>query len=268
MSPWKPQIAAVESTRTKLEFRQTVAHDLEGNVTDEINEVRHLLLEYSEYTYAMVPAAQTGRHKTPKKPDWDDIATTEELHKWVEPTRLPSPFEFGVPLLMRRPCLYELAKWIILGGMGKLEEMQQFKQTGTKRKYSVAKSGADSEGEVIELDEAERGESDTSEAAAPKAKRVRGKTQTGSPNTDDMDCFYSQRKPAACGSGKKRGQKAPGDEREAELSSSSTKRQKTMKAIAPASGDDSDSDSNDSNTDEAYVIRRKQPAAFDGDYLK
>ncbi|KIJ37870.1 hypothetical protein M422DRAFT_50210 [Sphaerobolus stellatus SS14] len=273
----------VESTRTKLEFQQTVAHDLEGNVTDEINEVRHLLLKYLEYTYAMVPAAQTGRRETPKKPDSDDIATTEELHKWVELTRLPSPFEFGTPLLMRRPRLYELVKWIILGEMGKLEEIQQFKwvgqlegvvdiprrwQTGTKRKCSIAKSGADSEGEVIELDEAERGESDTSEAAAPKAKRVKGKTQTGSPNTDDMDCFSCLWVCCISESAGGSGCSHQGCPIKAAKPHAGTVGKHTAGDDSNASGDDSDSDSNDSNTDEAYVIRRKQPAAFDGDYLK
>ncbi|KIJ39653.1 hypothetical protein M422DRAFT_257480 [Sphaerobolus stellatus SS14] len=297
--PWKPNNLPVNTNyRLKVKLRNMVAHNEEGNITIEVAELRQLLLQYMEYTYALVPAAQTGRRKTPKKPEWDIIATTEKLEEWVEPNRLPPPFEFVTPLLMRRPRLYEVAKRIIRGELRKLEEANHFRwvgqldgaaeivprrQAGAKRKLSSEEANS----EEININEnlSDEGDKSDTSVAAPPAKKVRKvkssqdeppqkrgskKTIPGNKESGKMSKGHKSRK-AKANNGEPPEASIPvvTQQSQAPCKPQSAPRPHPHPTKQGKSGDsEEDSDSDEESNDVAYVIHRKLPAAFNGDYKK
>ncbi|KIJ55895.1 hypothetical protein M422DRAFT_239056 [Sphaerobolus stellatus SS14] len=127
----KPRIPDVDIKRPQIELRVYVQFDEQGNVTSQEADVRVSLTTYMEHTFAMVPAAQSGRHKKPKKPEWDEIARADDVSQWVDVGRLPPPpFELGNPMSMKKGRLYQLATHIIQGELGLIDEEKRFKWLG------------------------------------------------------------------------------------------------------------------------------------------
>ncbi|KIJ32924.1 hypothetical protein M422DRAFT_783307 [Sphaerobolus stellatus SS14] len=139
LAPYKLRMPDVDTKRPAFELRISVHFDEEGNITSEETDVCVALTSYMENTFglfvhhiectnlpnmaiAMVPAAQSGWRKKPKKPEWNEIARADDVSQWIEPSRLPpSPFELGNPMSMKKGRLYELATHVIRGELGPRE---------------------------------------------------------------------------------------------------------------------------------------------------
>ncbi|KIJ56096.1 hypothetical protein M422DRAFT_239300 [Sphaerobolus stellatus SS14] len=250
LPPWKPNSVPVDtSCHSKIELRKMMEHDDEGN--------------YMEYTYVLAPAAQTVHCKTLKKPKWDAIATTEKLEEW----------------------LYEIAKYIIVGELGILEEVNHFKQADVKHKHS--KNYQDGEEIDIDVEVSSEEDSDTGVAAAPMTKAGKAKKAhkvrddpitllclTGAPQIM-MFCRMRSvirvtRRTAKRGIHNEQENQEEADGKGALKPQAKAKAQPHPTVIRGRDGNDnsSDSDSDGEQPKVAYVSHCKLCAAFDGDYQK
>ncbi|KIJ42541.1 hypothetical protein M422DRAFT_254320, partial [Sphaerobolus stellatus SS14] len=174
---WKPRVVEVDLKRPTFELRTLVCFDAEGNITSDEMDVRVSLMSYMDYTYAMVPSAQSGRRKKPRKPDWNTIAQADDVSNWIDPARLPPPpFELSSPMQLKKGRLFELAKHIWRGEMGLIDGPQQFKWKGqmegglghhrvrpskTQTEGGKAKVKGEGEGEGEEIDLGSSSDSDS-----------------------------------------------------------------------------------------------------------
>ncbi|KIJ29561.1 hypothetical protein M422DRAFT_269001 [Sphaerobolus stellatus SS14] len=172
IAPYNPQPNVVNMECPQILLRDSVDHDAEGNALTPLDTLRGIVTQHIELLYAMVPDAQSGRHKAPKKPPWDKITSAVDVTDWVEPIRLPpDPFEFMSPQMMKPTRLQALAKHIMQG------QMDDGVMAPRRMRKAVPKDANTEGGETFDLDDVSSSDSSLDSESDAEDKPVKNKTK-------------------------------------------------------------------------------------------